>query len=67
LSVIGSKRRKEIQTSQRFSEYSKNVFKHSISALKYISSFTRLFARAAADPGAAEKRLEIGIIKTIQV
>jgi hypothetical protein len=52
---------------QHFSEYSKNIFKPSISALNYISGFTRFFGPAAADPGAAQKCLEIEVIKTIQV
>ena len=47
----------KIQALQHFSEYSKNIFNHSISVLKYISGFTGFFGRAAADPGAAEKRL----------
>jgi len=57
----------KIQTLQHFSEYSKNIFNPSISALKYISVFTGFFCPAAADPGAAQKRLKIGVIKTIQV
>ncbi|HBC75487.1 MAG TPA: hypothetical protein DC017_11685 [Candidatus Wallbacteria bacterium] len=57
----------KIHTLQHFSEYSKYIFSSSISALKYISRFTRLFGRGAADPGPAEKRLKIWIIKTIQV
>lgn len=57
----------KIQTLQHFSEYSKNIFNPSISALKYISSFTRFFGRATADPGAAQKRLEIGVVKTTLV
>jgi len=57
----------KVRTLQYFSEYSKNIFKPSISALNYISGFTCFFGPAAADLGAAQKCLEIEVVKTIQV
>jgi len=57
----------KIQALQYFSEYSKYIFRSSISALKYISGFTSLFTPAEGCRTRVENGLQSYVFKTTLV